>query len=233
MRKNPKEETDMKGHSFASGRWLLAPLAMGALLASFAAIGTARADTDNIVMTGQVNVDAIPSTCGTGFTETSFSFDISWVDPFVHAYFLADRTHGGTSNGDILMIDLSDSSHTVTPLTPPNGDPFAGIICDANNRLAARLRRGGMSSPAPTAFSPSITPKPGRVMDRHGSRCWDNRTRRLTMGTILATARSAFSISRPVSKPITSISMAASAPTKALSIRSINWCSSPILRNSR
>src|SRR5690349_11381694 len=104
------------------GRRFWAPLAVGAAVASLAMLGTARADTDNIVKTGQVNVPAISMSGGgggVGCTPTSFSFDISWVDPFVHAYFLADRTHGGAANGDILMIDLSDPAHAVKFLTPP------------------------------------------------------------------------------------------------------------------
>lgn len=132
----------MKSPSFTSGRRLLAHLAMGALFASFVTIGTAQADTDNIVKLDQVNVPAISSTCGAGFTETSFSFDISWVDPFDHLYLLADRTHGGTSNGDILMIDLSDSAHTVTPLTPPVSDPFAGVRCDKNAAFGGSAAAG-------------------------------------------------------------------------------------------
>ncbi len=125
----------MKRLSFASGRWLLARVGVGAIVASFAIIGAARADNDNITKTGQVPVPAISmagSGSGSSCAPTSFSFDISWIDPFVHAYLLADRTHGAASNGDLLMIDLSDSSHTVSYLTPPSADPFAGIRCDKN-----------------------------------------------------------------------------------------------------
>jgi hypothetical protein len=125
----------MKRLSFASGRRVLAHLGIGALVASFAVIGAARADTDNISKTGQVTVPGI-SMAGGGSTSvcapTSFSFDISWIDPFVHAYLLADRTHGGAANGDLLMIDLSDASHSFQFLTPPAADPFAGIRCDKN-----------------------------------------------------------------------------------------------------
>jgi hypothetical protein len=125
----------MKARIPMGGRRILAQFACGAIVASFAFTGTASADTDNIVKTGQVNVPAISMSGGgggVGCTPTSFSFDISWIDPFVHAYFLADRTHGGASNGDILMIDLSDSGHATKFLTPPASDPFAGIRCDKN-----------------------------------------------------------------------------------------------------
>jgi len=135
----------MKSPSFASGRRLLAHLAIGALLASFAAIGPARADSDNIVKIDQVNVTPISMVGGgggVGCTPTLFSFDISWIDPFDHLYLLADRTHGGASNGDILMIDLSDSAHTVTPLTPPVSDPFAGVRCDKNAAFGGSAAAG-------------------------------------------------------------------------------------------
>jgi len=126
-----------RGHRF------LGRIAVGAALASFGFVGLANADTDGIVLTSKVPVPAVSSAglpgC-TGFTPTSFSFDISWVDPFVRAYFLADRTHGGAANGDVMMIDLNsisiNSPNTLnqgtTYLTPPAGDPFAGIRCDAN-----------------------------------------------------------------------------------------------------
>jgi len=120
----------MKVRLQRKGRSVLA-LSAGAVMA-WALVGTAQADTDNIVKTDQVNVPAIAMGVGSGCAPTSFSFDISWVDPFVHGYLLADRTHGGTSNGDILMIDLSNSAHKTSFLTPPAGDPFAGIQCDKN-----------------------------------------------------------------------------------------------------
>jgi len=110
----------------------------GLAIAGFSFVPNANADTDNIAHTGQVNVAAIPSpgnageVGGTACAPSSFSFDISWIDPFTRAYYLADRTHGGASNGDILQIDLSNSTHTVTPLTPPSTDPFAGVRCDKN-----------------------------------------------------------------------------------------------------
>lgn len=135
----------MKAQIATRGRRFLAQLAGGAVVASFALIGTANADTDNIVKTGQVNVPAISMTGGgggVGCTPTLFSFDISWIDPFVHAYFLADRTHGGTSNGDILMLDLSNSAHAVTFLTPGAADPFAGIRCDKNAAFGGSAAAG-------------------------------------------------------------------------------------------
>src|SRR5690348_8524443 len=110
----------------------------GLAMAGFSFIHDANADTDGIVHVGQVNVAAIPSSGtagevgGTACTPSSFSFDISWIDPFTRAYYLADRTHGGASNGDILQIDLSTAAHPFTALTPPAADPFAGIRCDKN-----------------------------------------------------------------------------------------------------
>jgi hypothetical protein len=132
----------MKANLVAQTRHLVARAAAGALIASVALIGTARADTDGIAKLGQVTVPAISMNCGTSFTPTSFSFDISWIDPFVRAYLLADRTHGGASNGDVLMIDLSTSTHAVTALTPPASDPFAGIRCDANANFGGTTAAG-------------------------------------------------------------------------------------------
>lgn len=131
----------MKGLSFASGRRLLAHLAMGALLASVAAIGIAKADFDGIANTGKVAVTGNLVTCGSvtsaaPWTPSAFSFDISWVDPFLRAYFLADRSHGGPSNtagGDVMMLDLNNLTPTgITYLVPPPTDPMAGIACDQN-----------------------------------------------------------------------------------------------------
>jgi hypothetical protein len=64
----------------------LALLAVGTSLALLPVVGAARADTDNIVNQTQVLPSAVKITCSThgpeGFTNTtSFSFDISWVDP--------------------------------------------------------------------------------------------------------------------------------------------------------
>lgn len=135
----------MRGHITAPRRGLITYLAVGAIAASFSFIGAAKADTDNIVKTGQVNVPAISMVGGgggVGCAPTSFSFDISWIDPFLHAYLLADRTHGGTSNGDILMIDLSNSAHATTFLTPPASDPFAGIRCDKNAAFGGSAAAG-------------------------------------------------------------------------------------------
>ena len=130
----------MKGLSLAIGRKLLAPVAIGALLLSAAAT-TAKADSDGIVNTGKVPVTGNLVTCSTvtapaAWVPSAFSFDISWVDPFLRAYFLADRSHGGaggTAGGDVLMLDLNNlTSGGVTILTPPSTDPMAGIACDQN-----------------------------------------------------------------------------------------------------
>ncbi|HKT17658.1 MAG TPA: hypothetical protein VJR47_06430 [Stellaceae bacterium] len=141
----------MKGLSLADGRKLLAPVALGALLLSAATI-SAKADTDNITKTSTVPVPAISMSGGggAGCTPTSFSFDISWVDPFVHVYLLADRTHGGASNGDIMMISIdavnltspNTLSQGTTFLTPPAADPFAGIRCDQNAAFGGSAAAG-------------------------------------------------------------------------------------------
>ena len=125
----------------------LALLAVGTSLALLPVTGTARADTDNIVNQTQVLPPAVKITCSThgpeGFTNTtSFSFDISWVDPVDRAYFLADRSDGtpsadtqggvltGATNGDVLMIDIN--TNAITIINPPAADPFAGVRCDNN-----------------------------------------------------------------------------------------------------
>ena len=146
----------MKGLSLAGGRKLLAPLAIGALLLSAATI-SAKADTDNITKTSTVPVDAhsMVGTGGAGCTPTSFSFDISWVDPFDHVYLLADRTHGNnitglTSDGDILLIDIANvnlkspnpTNQGTIALTPPSDDPFAGIVCDQNAAFGGSAAAG-------------------------------------------------------------------------------------------
>lgn len=114
-------------------------------LIAFGVIGGAKADTDNITL--QTTVPTGPHSITCNFSEgapatstTGFSFDISWIDSNVHSYLLADRSHGfavattdnqtGHTSGDILVIDTS--SHTVTPLLPPQNDPMAGARCDAN-----------------------------------------------------------------------------------------------------
>ena len=137
----------MKGLSLADGRKLLAPIAMGALLASFATIGAAQADNDGISITSKVPVPAVSSALlaecpAAKFTPTVFSFDISWVDKFTRVYLLADRTHGGGAvpGGAVMVIDLNSinlasansTNQGTTYLTPPAADPFAGIRCDGN-----------------------------------------------------------------------------------------------------
>lgn len=138
--------------------WPLAGVAIAAFVASIAAAGAARADSDGISKTGQTTVAAQPVTCtfteGTPTTNTSsFSFDISWVDAPDRAYFLADRSHGapssnnqagvlsGATTGDVLFIDLNNPT-TATPLTPPANDPFAGIRCDANGKFGGTNAAG-------------------------------------------------------------------------------------------
>lgn len=135
----------MRVPKFLKKRRALAQIAACAALASLTVPSLAQADTDNIVQLGQVNVPAISMVGGgggVGCTPTSFSYDISWIDPFLHVYLLADRTHGGTSNGDLLMVDLSNSAHATTFLTPPASDPFAGIRCDKNATFGGSAAAG-------------------------------------------------------------------------------------------
>ena len=121
----------MLKHQNAACLSLVPTLAAGIAIASFAMMGAARAD-DTVSKLGQVNVAPVESACGAPFTETFFSFDISWIDSRLHTYFLADRSHGGASNGDALMIDIDDPLAGPVFIKPPADDPFAGIRCDAN-----------------------------------------------------------------------------------------------------
>lgn len=119
-------------------------LAPGALMALLATVGAARADSDGITNLFNVPVPAIAMSGGggpTGCTPTSFSFDISWVDPFVHSYTLADRTHGGAANGDILFIDITNPSAGARYFAP-TADPFAGIRCDQNAAFGGSAAAG-------------------------------------------------------------------------------------------
>ncbi len=132
----------------------VARLAIGAIAACFA-IGMAKADTDGITNSSNVPVSAhlfkcgaAPTPAGTAWTPSAFSFDISWVDPDLHAYFLADRSHNGVTttsggNGDVLLIDIEsinltspnatvDDPNSTTYLLPPADDPMAGMGCDMN-----------------------------------------------------------------------------------------------------
>ena len=145
-------------HSIST-RWrrLSARFAIGAAVASFAMLGAATAadvdsnPADGIINSGKVTIAGHPGnlvTCssvvvaGAPWTPSSFSFDISWVDPFVRAYFLADRSHGGftgttpdptKAGGDVLMLDLNNLTPAgISFMTPPSTDPMAGIACDQN-----------------------------------------------------------------------------------------------------
>jgi hypothetical protein len=141
-------------------RWghRLAHLAIGAAVASFAFIGMTKADSDGIINTSKVPVPGSLVTCssvvvpGAPWTPSAFSFDISWIDKDVRAYFLADRSHapavsGGNPNGggDVMMINIDAVSLTganalnagttyLIPTDPTTGapDPMAGIACDQN-----------------------------------------------------------------------------------------------------
>ncbi|HUK59491.1 MAG TPA: hypothetical protein VLV50_09695 [Stellaceae bacterium] len=143
------------GKSFAGRAWTR--LAIG-MVAAMTVIGIARADSDGITNSSNVPQPGNLVTCsavGTGvpglvWTPSAFSFDISWIDDFDRAYFLADRSHGipfatsstGNPNGggDIMEIDINSvnltsantSGQGTVYLTPPKNDPFAGIACDQN-----------------------------------------------------------------------------------------------------
>jgi len=134
----------------------LGHLAIGAAVASFAMIGVAKADTDGIINTSNVPQPPGHSACPAAFTPTAFSFDISWIDKDVRAYFLADRSHGTTptpnpsGSGDVLMIDINGVSLTspntlsqgTVAIQPPVGDPFAGIVCDSNSNFGGTTSAG-------------------------------------------------------------------------------------------
>ena len=134
----------------------MARLAIGAAIASLVTFGVAKAaDTDGITNSSNVPVSSQTFACGsvtapagTKWTPSSFSFDISWVDHFDRAYFLADRSHNGVTptnggSGDVLMIDLNsinlrspnsgpDNPANTTYLIPPANDVMAGMGCDMN-----------------------------------------------------------------------------------------------------
>lgn len=142
-----------------SGLSLLKSIAIASFAVSFIGTGIARADNDGIVNTSNVPVTghlmscaqaAVTPPANTSWTPSAFSFDISWVDPDLRAYVLADRSHNGvtTSNGgsgDVMVIDIDSvsltSANTQIPdagnsegfyLLPPAADPMAGIRCDQN-----------------------------------------------------------------------------------------------------
>ena len=80
-------------------------LALAAFAVALIGTGTAQAaDTDSIANTSNVPVQGhffacsqVPAAPGAAWTPSSFSFDISWVDPRLRAYFLADRSHNGVT----------------------------------------------------------------------------------------------------------------------------------------
>jgi len=81
------------------------------------------------------------------FTPTFFSFDISEVDVPGRTYLLADRTAGG-----ILVVDISTFPPTlIKTLTPPAGDPFAGINCDGNASFGGTAAAGRNEITGPNA----------------------------------------------------------------------------------
>jgi hypothetical protein len=137
----------------------MARLAIGAAIASLVTFGVAKAaETDGITNSSNVPVSGHLFTCGAKaitpptnappWTPSAFSFDISWVDHFDRAYFLADRSHNGVTAtnggfGDVLMIDINsinlrspnptiDNPANTTYLIPPANDVMAGMGCDMN-----------------------------------------------------------------------------------------------------
>ncbi len=123
----------MTAQSNWGARRLALRLGIGAVAGAFVTVGAARADSDNVMKIAQVNLEPNLVTCGGApFVPTSFSFDISWIDPFLRVFLLADRSHGGAANGSVTVIHANDPSTGATFITPPANDPFAGIRCDAN-----------------------------------------------------------------------------------------------------
>jgi hypothetical protein len=131
----------------------MALFAIASLALAVGGGGARAADTDNIVKTSIVPVPAIAMSGGgstSSCTPSSFSFDISWVDPFARVYLLADRTHGGAAQGDIMVIDIDavnlDSPNALnqgtTYVKPPAADPFAGIRCDTNAAFGGSAAAG-------------------------------------------------------------------------------------------
>jgi len=137
-------------------------LALAAFAVALIGTGTAQAaDTDSIANTSNVPVQGhffacsqVPAAPGAAWTPSSFSFDISWVDPRLRAYFLADRSHNGVTamsggSGDVMVIDINnvDVAKADNPqlpdagspegfyLLPPAADPMAGIRCDQNTNF--------------------------------------------------------------------------------------------------
>jgi hypothetical protein len=149
--KHLREYTHMLGR-----RWRTPFLAVGLAIASVALAGMARADNDGIAFQSKTTLTVQPIKCtfnGGATSTTNLSFDISWVDAADRAYFLADRSHGavstdteggmlsGATTGDVLYIDINNPA-TATPLTPPAGDPFAGVRCDANAAFGGTTSAG-------------------------------------------------------------------------------------------
>jgi hypothetical protein len=144
-------------------RWGLAlsHFAIGAIATLGLTTGARAADT--YALTTTVSVPPHGITCNfaeSGFTDTSFfTFDISLIDAARGQYTLSDSSHGRPSSdteggllsnatdGDVLLADVDNPSAGVTPMLPPQGDPFAGRRCDDNTSF------GGV--PATSASSPS------------------------------------------------------------------------------
>ena len=177
----------MLGQTWARSGRLLVSLSLAAGLASFAAFGSAYADSDNISQT--LVVPVAPNTANycagassyfdsSSFHPSTFSFDISWVDPYARVYLLAERLHGdpairGGNTGDIMVIDANDPSSGPTYLRPPANDPMGGAACDNNAAFGGLGTRSELDGPngvftvnhveawagdAPTRFQPTQDP---------------------------------------------------------------------------
>src|SRR5262249_6622621 len=100
---------------FLSKNKRVAGMAIGAI-AMLAVAGPALAqDTDAFKVTTAIQA----GTNNPAGTKNLVSFDISWIDPKLKKYFLADR-----SNNEIEVIDSS----TNTPQTPIGHGCFAGAL---------------------------------------------------------------------------------------------------------
>ncbi len=134
-------------------------LASVALLAVIPMVALAQEDAKkDEVYTLKTNV-AIPG----GLT----SFDISWVDPSLGKYFLADRT-----NKSVDVLNTGSSPSVSTQIIPPSPHAFAGLgpgcavanACGGPNGLLTLKNTGGTEiwagdGPTTDPVCPAATPK--------------------------------------------------------------------------
>jgi hypothetical protein len=142
----------MPGRSITIGK-LTANFVAAFIVTLLAIGGTAFAQTSGpvsllnkiVVPTTTVGTAATNSTCNSTFTPSAFSFDISWVDPYLRDYFLASRDTvpaGGTVGAAGVAIVNLDTLQYVTTMTPPASDPMAGVVCDANANFGGTTSAG-------------------------------------------------------------------------------------------